>query len=97
MAAAKQVVRIGPFKDFIASGVRVGDLLTLSGQVSVDGRGEVVGKGDIGAQVRQAYANVPEVLDQFGVSMGDVVDEMWLVTDMSGWLWVRASEPEPPY
>lgn len=78
----KTVVRFGPFKDFIANGVRVGDALYLSGQVSVGEDGSVVGAGDLAAQVRQAYANVKEVLDQFGATMDDIVDEMWLVTDM---------------
>ena len=82
MTAARQVVRIGPFKDLIADGVKVGDLVTLSGQVSVDASGEVVGAGDLAAQLRQAYANIREVLDEFGASMDNVVDEMWLVTDI---------------
>lgn len=82
MIAEKQVVRFGPFKDFIASGVRVGDTIYLSGQVSVDARGEVVGVGNLSAQVRQAYANVKEVLGHFDATMEHIVDEMWLVTDM---------------
>ncbi len=81
-SAARQVVRIGPFKDLIASGVRAGSLVTLSGQVSVDGEGNVVGAGDIAAQIRQCYANVREVLSEFGASMDHIVDEMWLVTDV---------------
>ena len=82
MATTKEVVRIGPFKDFIPSGVKVGDLITLSGQVSVDKEGQVVGAGDLPAQLSQAYANVQEVLVEFGASMDNIVDEMWLVTDV---------------
>lgn len=82
MASGKQVVRFGPFKEYIANGVRLGDALYLSGQVSVDAAGNIVGAGDLAAQVRQAYANVAEVLEHFGATMDDVVDEMWLVTDM---------------
>ena len=74
--------RIGRFKDLIASGVRVGDLLTLSGQVSVNNDGDVVGSGDIGLQLRQAYSNVRDVLGQFSASMDSIVDEMWFVTDI---------------
>lgn len=83
MPVNKQIVRFGPFKDYIASGVRVGNALYLSGQVSVDGEGNVVGAGDMRAQVRQAYANVEAVLAEFGATMDNVVDEMWLVTDMA--------------
>ena len=81
MPQSRQVVRIGPFKDFIASGVKVGDTIHLSGQVSIDATGAVVGVGDLAAQVHQAYANVSEVLAEFGATMADIVDEMWLVTD----------------
>lgn len=82
MPDRKQVVRFGPFKDFIANGVRVGNALYLSGQVSVDAEGGIVGAGDFAAQVRQAYANVREVLAHFDATMDHVVDEMWLVTNM---------------
>lgn len=82
MASDKQVVRIGPYKDYIASGVRVGDHITLSGQVAVDDQGKIVGPGDLVAQVRHAYGSVKEVLAEFGATMDDIVDEMWLVTDI---------------
>ncbi len=78
----KQVVRLGPLASVIASGVRKGNLITLSGQVSIDAQGKVVAEGDIAGQVRQAYANIVEVLEAFGASISDVVDETWFVTDM---------------
>lgn len=82
MATNKQVARFGAFKDFIASGVKVGNTLYLSGQVSIDNEGNVVGEGDFGAQVQQAYSNVGEVLAKFDATMDNIVDEMWLVTDI---------------
>lgn len=82
MMTTRTVARLGPFKDFIADAVQVGPALYLSGQVSVDAEGAVVGEGDLEAQVRQAYTNVAAVLKYFGASMADIVDEMWLVTDM---------------
>ena len=78
----KQVVRLGPLAGVIASGVKMGNLITLSGQVSIDAKGKVVAEGDIAGQVRQAYANIVEVLEAFGASISDVVDETWFVTDM---------------
>ena len=51
MAPNKQVARFGPFKDFIANGAMVGDALYLSGQVSIDSEGNVVGVGDLAGQV----------------------------------------------
>ncbi|MDX1531585.1 MAG: Rid family hydrolase [Rhodothermales bacterium] len=82
MAQAREVARFGPFKDYIADGVRHGDTIYLSGQVSLNGEGDLVGAGALAAQVRQSYANVKEALSHFGATMDDVVDEMWLVTDM---------------
>ena len=47
MATEKEVIRFGPSAEAIASGVRVGDTIYLSGQVSVDADGGAVGEGDI--------------------------------------------------
>ena len=82
MSQKKQVVGIGPFKELIASGVRVGDILTISGQVGIDAEGNSVGAGDVCQQARQAYINLQEVLVEFGVSGDCIMDETWFVTDM---------------
>ena len=62
--------------------VQVGDTIHLSGQVSHDDEGNVLGEGDMEVQMRAAYANVEKVLAQYGASMENVVDEMLFVTDM---------------
>ncbi len=62
--------------------VKVGDTIYLSGQVSHDDKGNVLGVGNMEAQMRAAYANVGKVLAQYGASMDNVVDEMLFVTDM---------------
>jgi 2-iminobutanoate/2-iminopropanoate deaminase len=71
MAAKKTVVQEGPFAQFIPEGVRVGDLITLSGQVGIDDHGEVVAPGDLVA-----------TLERLGAGMGDIVDETFFVTDV---------------
>jgi enamine deaminase RidA (YjgF/YER057c/UK114 family) len=81
--AKKEVVAFGPFKDFIADGVRVGDTIHLSGSVSVDDQGKTLHAGDIVAQARHAYANIATVLGKFGATMDDIVYETLFVTDMS--------------
>ncbi|QSI31849.1 RidA family protein [Variovorax sp. RKNM96] len=86
MSATRKVVREGPFKKIIADGVKVGDTLYLSGQVSVTQDGQTVGAGDIAAQVRKAYGNVAKVLASFGATMADIVDETLFVTDIAGFL-----------
>ncbi len=62
--------------------VKVGDTIYLSGQVSHDEKGNIVGVGNIEAQMRQCYANVQRVLEQYGAGLGNVVDEVLFVTDM---------------
>ncbi len=62
--------------------VMVGDTIYLSGQVSHDDEGNVLGEGDMEVQMRATYANVEKVLAQYGASMENVVDEMLFVTDM---------------
>lgn len=79
----KQVVAFGPFKDFIAHGVRMGDTVHLSGSVSVDEKGQTLHPGDVVKQARRAYANIAEVLEQFGMTMSQIAYETIYVTDMS--------------
>ena len=62
--------------------VKVGDTIYLSGQISHDEKGDIVGLGDMEAQMRQCYANVQKVLAQYGATMDNVVDEVLFVTDM---------------
>lgn len=50
-----------------------GSLAFISGQVSVDGQGKVVGTGDIRAQAVQVFENLKTALDGIGASFEDVV------------------------
>ncbi|MEM7715639.1 MAG: RidA family protein [Cyanobacteria bacterium P01_A01_bin.68] len=65
-----------------AQAVKVGDTIYLSGQVSLDEEGNVVGIGDMEAQIRQAYSNIKKVLTQYNASIENVVDEVIFITDM---------------
>jgi 2-iminobutanoate/2-iminopropanoate deaminase len=65
-----------------AQAVKVGDTIWLSGQVSHDDRGNIVGLRDMEAQMRQAYTNIQKLLAQYGATMDNVVDEVLFVTDM---------------
>jgi len=53
--------------------VKVGDTIYVSGQVALDDAGNVIGVGDIGAQVRQAVRNIEAILKVKGASLRDVV------------------------
>jgi enamine deaminase RidA (YjgF/YER057c/UK114 family) len=50
-----------------------GKTVYVSGQVSVNERGEVVGPGDLRAQTEQAFANVQRALAAAGATFRDVV------------------------
>jgi 2-iminobutanoate/2-iminopropanoate deaminase len=62
--------------------VKVGDTIYISGQVSHDDNGKIVGHGDMETQMRQAYTNIKNVLVQYGTTMDNVVEEILFVTDM---------------
>jgi 2-iminobutanoate/2-iminopropanoate deaminase len=65
-----------------AQAVKVGDTIYLSGQVSHDDKGNIVGRGDMEAQMQQAYANIRKMLEQYRTTMDNIVDEVLFVTDM---------------
>ena len=65
-----------------AQSVKVEDTIYVSGQVSHDETGKIVGRGDMEAQMRQAYTNIQKVLAQYGATMNNIVDETLFVTDM---------------
>jgi 2-iminobutanoate/2-iminopropanoate deaminase len=62
--------------------VKVGDTIYVSGQVSHDDKGNIIGPGDMEAQMRQSYANIKKVLAMYGAKMENIVDEILFVTDM---------------
>ncbi|HJT84485.1 MAG TPA: RidA family protein [Nitrososphaeraceae archaeon] len=61
--------------------IKVGDTIYISGQVSHDDKGKIVGS-DMESQMRQSYINVKKVLASYGASMENIVDETLFVTDM---------------
>lgn len=50
-----------------------GKTIHISGQVSINERGEVVGKGDLQAQTEQTFANLQHALAAAGATFRDVV------------------------
>jgi 2-iminobutanoate/2-iminopropanoate deaminase len=65
-----------------AQAVKVGDIIYVSGQVSHDDKGNIVGRGDMETQMRQAYENIQKLMTQYGATLKNVVDEVLFVTDM---------------
>ena len=64
-----------------AQAIKVGDTIYVSGQVSHDDKGNIVGRGDMEVQMRQAYENIQKLLTQYGATLNNV-DETLFVTDM---------------
>jgi 2-iminobutanoate/2-iminopropanoate deaminase len=71
----------GPFAQAtLASGSRV---LTISGQVAVDGDGTVVGQGDPEEQARQCLRNIDSLLRVAGATKADIVRVGVYLTDIA--------------
>jgi enamine deaminase RidA (YjgF/YER057c/UK114 family) len=57
-------------------------LIFLSGQLSRDADGQLVGKGDMAEQTRQAIRNMRTVLEAAGGTLDDIVSIVVYTTDM---------------
>ena len=80
MSINKKMNRTGPYADFFAQGVLVGDMLPLAGQIGVDANGET--PDDLKGQMLVCYENIRAILAEFGATMENVIDETWFVTDV---------------
>src|SRR5258707_10487280 len=63
----------------IASGQ---SLVFIAGQLARDGEGRIVGKGDMGAQIRQVGENLRVALAAAGLGLKDIVKTTTYVTDI---------------
>ncbi|MER7760419.1 RidA family protein [Streptomyces sp. NPDC097619] len=68
-----------------------GRFVAVSGQCSLDERGEVVGVGDPAAQARQVFENLRRCLAAAGVGFESVVKLTYFVTDVAHLPAVRAA------
>ena len=76
----KKLLREGPYADFFSQGVQVGTVLNMAGQSAVDDNGNT--PDDLKIQMIIFYENILKILDHFGGTLGNVVDETWFVTDI---------------
>ena len=58
-------------------------LIFVAGQVSVDGKGNSIGTGDIALQTRTVLENVKSVLEGAGAGLRDVIKLNTYVTDIA--------------
>ncbi|MEZ0612081.1 RidA family protein [Fibrella sp. WM1] len=62
--------------------VRIGNELKISGAVSMDEKGNLTAKGDLGQQMKNCYADLDKILKHYGYTWDDVVVENILTTNM---------------
>ncbi|MBV6274232.1 RidA family protein [Alcaligenaceae bacterium CGII-47] len=55
----------------------------VSGQIAIDEKGTLVGKGDMAAQTEQVIKNLQTALKEFDATLDDIVQVVVYVTDMS--------------
>lgn len=67
----------------VASGKK---LVFVAGQLARDERGNIVGKGDMAAQIRQTCKNVGLALSAAGATFADVVESITFVTDIKEYM-----------
>jgi 2-iminobutanoate/2-iminopropanoate deaminase len=71
-----------------------GSLIFLSGQLSRDENGKLVGPGDMAEQTRQAIRNMDTVLRAAGGSLSDIVSIVVYTTDMRAFKEIVAARME---
>ena len=76
----KKLLREGPYADFFSQGVQVGNVLTMAGQIAVDDNGNT--PDDLKSQMIICYENILKILDHFGGTLENIIDETWFVTDI---------------
>jgi len=77
-----------------------GQTVYLKGQVALAADGQVVGKGDMQAQVRKVLENIRTVLGHVGGTMSDIVSLTQYVTDIEAFMAageLRRQFFAPPY
>ena len=78
ISTEKAPAAIGPY----SQAIRVGNLVYTSGQIPIDPATGVFAEGGIKEQTRQSLLNVKAILEEAGLSMGDVVKTTVFMADM---------------
>ena len=64
-------------------GVRSGNTVYVSGVLSMDSDGNIVGEGDIKAQTRQVIESIKSVVEAAGGTLGDVAFNQIFLADLA--------------
>ena len=71
---------------YFAQTCKVGDILHISGCVSWDAEGTIIGVGDMRRQVTQVYTDIKETLEANGISLKNVIKETVFTTDIDAFV-----------
>ena len=91
MSAIRQSIYPPSFPKRLVDGVPIyapavvvipGKIVMLSGMLARNSAGEIIGKGDMGAQIRQVGENMKIALEAAGASLSDLVRTLTFVTDI---------------
>lgn len=66
--------------------VRIGNDLKISGAVSMDDAGNLIGAGDMDLQMKNCYSDLEKILKHYGYSFDDVVVENVFTTNMADFI-----------
>ena len=97
ISTSKAPSAIGPY----SQAIRLGNLVYTSGQIPIDPATGVFAAGGIKEQTRQSLLNVKAVLEEAGLTMGDVLKTTVFMADMNDFADMNAvyaeffSEPYP--
>ncbi len=79
ISTKKAPAAIGPY----SQAIQVGNLIYTSGQIPIDPTTGAFVEGGIKKQTRQSLTNVKAILEEAGLSMGDVVKTTVFLADMN--------------
>ena len=79
ISTGKAPSAIGPY----SQAIQVGNLVYTSGQIPIDPATGAFVEGGINEQTRRSLLNVKAVLEEAGLTMGDVVKTTVFMTDMN--------------
>lgn len=95
-SSAKAPVAVGPY----SQGVRLGDLVFLSGQIGINPETKKLVEGGVENQTRQIFSNIRAVLNEVGLDLDHVVKTTVFLKDMVDFKRVNdvyAGFFQPPY
>ena len=85
---AKQIIRspkVAESRLPLSQATLAGDVLYVGGAVAHDARGQIVGRGDIRAQTKQALENIKALVEAAGGTLLDVTRTTVYLTDLTNY------------